>query len=97
MRRHQLLSGLHYCHLNNILHRDLKLSNLLVSNNGVVKIADFGLARRWVDKAVPLTSTVITQWYRPPELLLQCRDYGTKADMWSVGCILAELLIGGPC
>mmetsp|Transcript_16941 Transcript_16941/g.36707 ORF Transcript_16941/g.36707 Transcript_16941/m.36707 type:complete len:358 (+) Transcript_16941:18-1091(+) len=92
----QLLDGLHYCHVNNILHRDIKGSNLLISDDGRLKIADFGLARSWNDETVPLTKTVITMWYRPPELLLGSENYGKKADIWSVGCILAELLIGQP-
>ncbi|GBG89574.1 hypothetical protein CBR_g49363 [Chara braunii] len=93
----QLLKGLHYCHLNQVLHRDIKGSNLLIDNNGVLKLADFGLARSFSsENNCPLTNRVITLWYRPPELLLGATKYGPAVDMWSVGCIFAELLSGRP-
>jgi len=93
----QLLRGLHYCHTNNILHRDIKGSNLLINNEGILKLADFGLARSYTNEnAHPLTNRVITLWYRPPELLLGTQQYGPSVDMWSAGCILAELLYGKP-
>lgn len=88
---HQLLKGVHYMHVNSILHRDLKSSNLLIDKNGVLKIADWGLARSWNNKMRHLTNGVITLWYRPTELLLGAKEYSTKIDMWSVGCILAEM------
>jgi len=92
---HQLLTGLNYCHLNNILHRDIKGSNLLIDNNGILKLADFGLARSCaLENSKPLTNRVITLWYRPPELLLGSQSYGPAVDMWSAGCIFAELLQG---
>ncbi|KAK3249619.1 hypothetical protein CYMTET_40962 [Cymbomonas tetramitiformis] len=91
----QLLTGLHYCHKNNVLHRDIKGSNLLIDNKGILKLADFGLARPWTsENANALTNRVITLWYRPPELLLGAQKYGPEIDMWSVGCIFAELLLG---
>ncbi|XP_062230146.1 probable serine/threonine-protein kinase At1g54610 isoform X2 [Phragmites australis] len=93
----QLLSGIEHCHNNGVLHRDIKSSNLLVSNDGVLKIADFGLATSYdPDNMRPMTSQVITLWYRPPELLLGATHYGVGVDLWSVGCILAELLLGEP-
>jgi len=94
----QLLTGLYYCHKNHILHRDIKGSNLLIDNKGILKLADFGLARPYTtnEGANPLTNRVITLWYRPPELLLGAQAYGPAVDMWSAGCIFAELLHGKP-
>ncbi|KDP36429.1 hypothetical protein JCGZ_08698 [Jatropha curcas] len=93
----QLLTGLHYCHINQVLHRDIKGSNLLIDNEGNLKLADFGLARSFSsDHTGNLTNRVITLWYRPPELLLGATKYGPAVDMWSVGCIFAELLHGKP-
>lgn len=88
----QLTSGVAYLHENYILHRDLKTSNLLLNNKGQLKIADFGMARYVGDPSPKLTSLVVTLWYRAPELLLGAREYGAAVDMWSVGCIFAELL-----
>lgn len=93
----QLLHGLDHCHSHGILHRDIKGSNLLVDNNGVLKIADFGLASFFDPRqSQPLTSRVVTLWYRPPELLLGATFYGTAVDLWSTGCIVAELYAGKP-
>lgn len=93
----QLLCGLDHCHSRNILHRDIKGSNLLIDNAGILKIADFGLASVFdPDRRHPLTSRVVTLWYRPPELLLGSTDYGVAVDLWSTGCILAELYAGKP-
>lgn len=87
----QLLQGVHYMHTNKVIHRDLKASNLLVNKKGELKIADWGLARSWNSEMKRLTNKVITLWYRPPELLLGCLEYTPKIDMWSVGCIIAEM------
>ena len=94
---HQMLSGLDHCHARGVLHRDIKGSNLLIDNGGILKIADFGLANFFYPgQKQPLTSRVVTLWYRPPELLLGATDYGVGVDLWSTGCILAELLAGKP-
>ena len=93
----QLLRGLDHCHNCGVLHRDIKGSNLLIDNRGILKIADFGLASLYdPHHSQPLTSRVVTLWYRPPELLLGATYYGTAVDLWSTGCILAELYAGKP-
>ncbi|KAJ7946554.1 Serine/threonine protein kinase [Quillaja saponaria] len=93
----QLLCGLEHCHSHGVLHRDIKGSNLLIDNNGNLKIGDFGLATFFnPSQKQPLTSRVVTLWYRPPELLLGATDYGVSVDLWSSGCILAELFNGKP-
>lgn len=91
----QILHGLVNCHQSGILHRDLKCSNVLMNSAGDVKLADFGLARTTGDKK-RMTPKVITLWYRPPELLLGEQEYDACVDMWSAGCIMAELLMEKP-
>lgn len=90
------LEGLEYLHMNWILHRDLKPNNLLLDKDGILKIADFGLAKQFGSPSRIYTHQVVTRWYRAPELLFGARKYGTGVDIWAVGCILAELLLRTP-
>ena len=91
---YQLLRGLKYIHSADVLHRDLKPSNLLLNANCDLKICDFGLARTNTQDTNRdfMTEYVVTRWYRAPELLLSCAEYSVAIDVWSCGCILAELL-----
>lgn len=84
--------GLWWCHANFVLHRDIKLNNLLIGADGEVKLADFGLARSFAELYAPMTYNVITRWYRPPELLYQARFYSGAVDVWSMGVVFAELV-----
>lgn len=94
---YQILRGLKYIHSANVLHRDLKPSNLLLRSNCDLKICDFGLARGVEDEqSGGLTEYVVTRWYRAPEIMLACQEYTSAIDMWSVGCIFAELLARSP-
>ncbi|XP_059290316.1 probable serine/threonine-protein kinase At1g54610 [Lycium ferocissimum] len=94
---HQLLKGLDHCHSRGILHRDVTTSNLLVDKDGILKIADFGRSTFFdPEQSRPLTSRIVTLWYRPPELLLGSDSYGFGVDLWGVGCVLGELFTGKP-
>ncbi|KAI9282642.1 kinase-like domain-containing protein [Sporodiniella umbellata] len=88
----QLLKGLEYCHNHSVVHRDLKTSNLLLTSTGILKIADFGLARALSLPGKPMTPNVVTLWYRAPEVLLGDSYYSPTVDLWSVGCIMGELI-----
>ncbi|KAL1439735.1 hypothetical protein MTO96_009598 [Rhipicephalus appendiculatus] len=92
----QLFKGLQYLHKNFIVHRDLKVSNLLLTDKGCLKIADFGLARKYGLPVKPMTPRVVTLWYRAPELLLQAKTQTTAIDIWAAGCVLGELLLHKP-
>lgn len=93
---YQLLKGIAYCHDNKVLHRDLKPQNLLINSRGELKLADFGLARAIGIPVNTFSNEVVTLWYRAPDVLLGSTNYSTSIDMWSVGCIMAELYIGSP-
>jgi len=96
----QMCEGLFFIHNNKIIHRDMKAANILITKQGILKLADFGLAR-----AISInkqghpnryTNRVVTLWYRPPELLLGERNYGPAVDMWGAGCIMAEMWTRSP-
>jgi cyclin-dependent kinase len=90
----QLLTGVAYCHHHRVLHRDLKPPNLLINREGQLKLADFGLARAFGIPVRSYTHEVVTLWYRAPDVLLGSRKYSTPVDIWSVGCIFAEMANG---
>jgi len=93
---HQLLKGIAFCHQRRIFHRDLKPQNLLIDRYGTLKLADFGLARAFGVPIRTYTHEVVTLWYRAPEILLGGKQYTTAVDMWSIGCIFAEMATRSP-
>ncbi|KAI8344712.1 serine/threonine-protein kinase pef1 [Chlamydoabsidia padenii] len=92
----QLLRGIAYCHENRVLHRDLKPQNLLINKRGALKLGDFGLARAFGIPVNTFSNEVVTLWYRAPDVLLGSRMYSTSIDIWSAGCIMAEMYTGRP-
>ncbi|CEL92938.1 unnamed protein product [Vitrella brassicaformis CCMP3155] len=93
---YQLLRGVAYCHQHRVLHRDLKPQNLLINREGALKLADFGLARAFGIPVRSYTHEVVTLWYRAPDVLMGSRKYSTPVDIWSIGCIFAEMVNGRP-
>jgi len=93
---YQLLKGIVFCHSHRILHRDLKPQNLLIDKKGRLKLADFGLSRAFGIPIRQYTHEVVTLWYRSPEILLGQPRYSTPVDIWSAGCILAEMATKTP-
>lgn len=92
----QLLTGVAFCHHHRVLHRDLKPQNLLINREGELKLADFGLARAFGIPVKSYTHEVVTLWYRAPDVLLGSKNYSTPVDIWSIGCIFAEMVTGVP-
>ncbi|CAK70112.1 unnamed protein product (macronuclear) [Paramecium tetraurelia] len=93
---HGILKGMNECHKKKCMHRDLKPQNILISKDGKVKIGDFGMARSFQQLPGSYTYEVITLWYRPPELLLKPSCYTTAIDVWSIGCIFAQMVLNAP-
>jgi len=92
----QLLRGVAFCHEHRVLHRDLKPQNLLINRKGELKLADFGLARAFGIPVRSYSHEVVTLWYRAPDVLMGSRKYSTPIDLWSAGCIFAEMATGRP-
>ena len=88
---YQILNAIIYCHSHRVIHRDLKPQNILIDKSGTLKLADFGLARAFGLPIKTLTHEVVTLWYRAPEILLGQKEYALPIDIWSVGCIFAEM------
>lgn len=90
------LSALAYLHSAGVAHRDIKPGNILVNSDGLIKLCDFGMSRSLLDDTRDLSTYVVTRWYRAPELLCNCKDYGYGVDVWAAGCVLAELILKRP-
>lgn len=93
---YQVLRAIEFCHHHNIIHRDVKPENILVSKMGIVKLCDFGFARTLAGPGEAYTDYVATRWYRAPELLVGDANYGKAVDLWAIGCLLVEMLTGNP-
>ncbi|KAG0002170.1 cyclin-dependent serine/threonine protein kinase [Modicella reniformis] len=93
---YQLLKGVAYCHEHRVLHRDLKPQNLLINKKGDLKLGDFGLARAFGIPVRSYSHEVVTLWYRAPDVLMGSKQYSTSIDIWSSGCIFAEMASGRP-
>eukprot|EP00928_Gymnodinium_smaydae_P079195 TRINITY_DN63189_c0_g1_i1.p2 TRINITY_DN63189_c0_g1~~TRINITY_DN63189_c0_g1_i1.p2 ORF type:complete len:315 (-),score=82.09 TRINITY_DN63189_c0_g1_i1:143-1087(-) len=93
---YQLCRGVEFCHANRIIHRDIKPQNLLIDTRLRLKIADFGLARAFTVPVPKYTHEVVTVWYRPPEILLGAQQYSVPVDLWSIGCVMAEMATAAP-
>uniref|UniRef100_A0A8C4RN71 Cyclin-dependent kinase-like 2 n=1 Tax=Erpetoichthys calabaricus TaxID=27687 RepID=A0A8C4RN71_ERPCA len=93
---YQILRAVAFCHSHNIIHRDIKPENILVSQNGVVKLCDFGFARTMAAPGELYTDYVATRWYRAPELVVGDTKYGKAVDVWAIGCLVVEMLTGEP-
>lgn len=93
---YQLLCALQFLQSKCIIHRDVKPQNILINRKMELKLGDFGLARSTFIPVDELSTEVITLWYRPPEICLGCKDYGFPVDIWSAGCVVAEMINGEP-
>ncbi|EDV32331.1 uncharacterized protein Dana_GF14103 [Drosophila ananassae] len=93
---YQITSAILFCHRRRVLHRDLKPQNLLIDKNGIIKVADFGLGRSFGIPVRIYTHEIVTLWYRAPEVLLGSPRYSCPVDIWSIGCIFAEMATRKP-
>ncbi|XP_060030985.1 cyclin-dependent kinase-like 1 isoform X2 [Erinaceus europaeus] len=92
----QTLQAVNFCHKHNCIHRDVKPENILITKHSVIKLCDFGFARLLTGPSDYYTDYVATRWYRSPELLVGDTQYGPPVDVWAIGCVFAELLLGAP-